>query len=79
MSILLNDDNNSIIQGFSPSSIVSVVGDYDVTNVTAVRVAFPSEYKINNTGVVGTMSGVTVIARGVTLLNFPNTTIIEVM
>jgi MFS superfamily sulfate permease-like transporter len=73
--------NGQAIQGFVSHEIVSVTGGsfLDVSDTVAVRVAYPSDYKINDTGTVGTMSGVTVIASGVTKLGFEDTTVVEVM
>jgi len=81
MSILQNDQNGASIQGFAPNRIVSVTagGSLDTTNVLAVRVAYPSDYKINTATTVGTMSGVTVIRKGVTALVFTGATVVEVM
>lgn len=81
MSILQNDQNGASIQGFAPNRIVEVdsAGSLDTTNVLAVRVAFPSDYKINADTTVGTMSGVTVIRKGVTALVFVDATVVEVM
>jgi len=85
MSILQNDQNGASIQGFAPNRIVSVSASstpsltLDVTNAVAVRVAYPSDYKINTDTTVGTMSGVTVIRKGVTALVFTDATVVEVM
>lgn len=81
MSILQNDQNGASIQGFAPNRIVSIAaaGSLDTTNVLAVRVAYPSDYKINTDTDVGTMSGVTVIRKGVTALVFVDATVVEVM
>ena len=60
-------------------TIIAAAGSLDTTNVLAVRVAYPSDYKINTDTDVGTMSGVTVIRKGVTALVFVDATVVEVM
>jgi hypothetical protein len=75
---LMRDRDSAKIQGFAPSRIETVTGDYDVTGITAIRVGYPTDYSIDG-GTLGTMSGVTVIAAGVTKFNFPVSTTFEVM
>jgi len=82
MSILQTDQNGGSIQGFAPNRIVSVSAgaSLDVTDVLAVRVNANAAYKINDAGTEGTMpTGVTVIRKGVTSLQFTSATVVEVM
>jgi hypothetical protein len=81
MKTLQLDRYGNAVQGFAPSEIASLSagGELDVTDVIAVRVSSPSEYKINGAGVEGTMSGTTVISGGVTSLVFTYATVVEVM
>jgi len=81
MSLLKRDENGQAIQGFAPNKIVLVAeeGSLDVTNVLAVRVAYPADYKIGDATQVGTMSGTTVIRKNITSLVFVDETVVEVM
>jgi len=85
MSILAKDSNGYAIQGFAPNRIVEVANDASLTltGVIAVRVTSLVSYQINGAGVVGTMTGVTVVngVQGVTSFKNKNgaTVAFEVM
>jgi hypothetical protein len=85
MSILTKDYNGNPIQGFAPNRIVEVANNasLNLTGVMAVRVSSLVSYQINGAGVVGIMTGVTVVngVQGVTSFKNKNgaTVAFEVM
>jgi len=78
MSLLAKDHNGKVIQGFAPTRIVTGTS-IDVSDAVAVRVSAPTNYQINGTGTVGTMTGVTVVNVGVNTFDFTSSVTIEVM